>query len=230
MTNPPCAPEHHPTQSQPSFCCRRTQRFSLTRLCHCWFLAKLLWWFFWKFSNLWQEFVWQLILYNTPVILNGKDISCTTSHFCWNSLWEAPVKGFKSILSSVNGSLIILDKTVIEIGIELLDCWQSFGLKHITVDGAVDILGSSAIPIFKLRKQFINKDWSFLRDETMSLDSSPKHHSWRKLVFFISQFVTNLVFFTAIDNIGATYFLLRQIINGKWYKRTETTYENIESN
>ena len=30
--------------------------------------------------------------------------------------------------------------------------------------------------------------------------------------------------------IGATYFLLRQIINGKWYKRTETTYENIESN
>ena len=84
------------------------------------------------------------------------------------TLWEAPVKGFKSILSSVNGSLIILDKTVIEIGIELLDCWQSFGLKHITVDGAVDILGSSAIPIFKLRKQFINKDWSFLRDETMS--------------------------------------------------------------
>ena len=101
----------------------------------------------------------------------------------------------------MNGSLIILDKTVIEIGIELLDCWQSFGLKHITVDGAVDILGSSALPIFKLRKQFINKDWSFLRDETMSLDSSPKHHSWRKLVFFISQFVTNLVFFTAIDNI-----------------------------
>ena len=25
--------------------------------------------------------------------------------------------------------------------------------------------------------------------------------------------------------IGATYFLLRQIIYGKWYKRTDTTYK-----
>ena len=56
-----------------------------------------------------------------------------------------------------------------------------------------------------------------------SLNQSKLYHSKPTLnLFIISQ--------NKLDFLGATYFLLRQIINGKLYKRTETTYENIESN